>query len=93
MRERPVEVLLVEDSPGDVRITRETLLEGSVPKRISLVSDGEQALAFLRRRGDYANAPRPDLVLLDLNLPKVDGLGVLREIKSDPDYVRSRSSC
>jgi len=85
MIQRPVEVLLVEDSPGDIWLTREALMQGSIPKRISVVTNGEQAIDFLRRRGAYENARRPDLVLLDLNLPRRDGLEVLREIKSDPE--------
>ncbi len=84
MMHRPVEILLVEDSPSDVRLAREALLAGSVPKRISVVTDGAQAIDFVRRRGEFSGAPRPDLVLLDLNLPKRDGIEVLREIKSDP---------
>lgn len=85
MHHRPVEILLVEDSPADARLTRTVLLEGSVPKSIHVVSDGAQALDFLRRRGSYQSVPRPDVVLLDLNLPKRDGLEVLRDIKSDPE--------
>lgn len=81
---RPVEVLLVEDSPADARLAREALLEGRIPKRVSIVTDGAQAIEFVRRRGEFAHAPRPDLVLLDLNLPKRDGIEVLREIKNDP---------
>ena len=77
-------ILLVEDSPADIRLAREALLQGSVPKRISVVTDGAQAIDFVRRRGEFQNAARPDLVLLDINLPKRDGLDVLREIKSDP---------
>src|SRR4051812_6048933 len=84
MFHRPVEILLVEDSPADARLAREALMQGSIPKRISSVSDGAQAIDFVKRRGTFANAPRPDLILLDLNLPKRDGLEVLREIKSDP---------
>jgi two-component system, chemotaxis family, response regulator Rcp1 len=85
MNQRPVEVLLVEDSPADARLAREALFAGRVPKNISLVSDGAQAIDFVHRRGEYKHAPRPDLVLLDLNLPKRDGLEVLREIKIDPE--------
>lgn len=81
---RPVEVLLVEDSPADARLVREALMEGPVLKRIHVVTDGAQALDFVRQRGQFANVPRPDLVLLDLNLPKRDGIEVLREIKFDP---------
>lgn len=84
MTQRPIEILLVEDSPSDVWLTRQALLAGAVPKNINTVSNGEQAIDFLRRRGPYVNAPRPDLVLLDLNLPRVNGLEVLLEIKTDP---------
>jgi CheY-like chemotaxis protein len=85
MTQRPIEILLVEDSPSDVWLTREALEMGAVPKRINVVSNGEQALDFLHRRGPYANAVRPDIILLDLNLPRVSGLDVLRRIKADPD--------
>jgi CheY-like chemotaxis protein len=81
---QPIEVLLVEDNPGDVRLTREALKEGKVHNHLSVAADGVEALAFLRRQGRYADAPRPDLILLDLNLPKKDGREVLEEIKSDP---------
>jgi two-component system, chemotaxis family, response regulator Rcp1 len=84
MYSRPVEILLVEDSPADARLAREALLAGNIPKRISTVTDGAQAVDFVKRRGQFKGAPRPDLVLLDLNLPKRDGLDVLREIKGDP---------
>jgi CheY-like chemotaxis protein len=80
---RPAEVLLVEDNPGDVRLTKEALLEGKVINRLSVTPDGEEALRFLRRSAGYEKAPRPDLVLLDLNLPKKDGREVLAEIKGD----------
>ena len=82
------EVLLVEDSPGDVRLTREALKDSVPPSRFNVVRDGEEALAFLRRQGPYHNAPSPDLILLDLNLPKKDGREVLAEIKHDPDLKR-----
>jgi chemotaxis family two-component system response regulator Rcp1 len=81
---RPVEILLVEDNPGDVRLTREALREGKVRNNLYVASDGVEALAFLRREGRYADAVRPDLVLLDLNLPRKDGREVLEEIKADP---------
>jgi CheY-like chemotaxis protein len=81
---RVVELLLVEDNPGDVELTRESLDEAKVRNRLSVVSDGVEALAFLRREGAYRDAPRPDLVLLDLNLPRMDGREVLAEIKADP---------
>jgi two-component system, chemotaxis family, response regulator Rcp1 len=79
----PVEILLVEDNPGDERLTREALREGKVYHNLHWVKDGVQAMEFLRQRGQYANVPRPDIILLDLNLPKKDGREVLQEIKSD----------
>jgi two-component system, chemotaxis family, response regulator Rcp1 len=79
----PVEILLVEDSPTDALLAREALDYAKVCNRLHVVTDGVSALAFLRGEGPYADAPRPDLVLLDLNLPKKDGRAVLREIKSD----------
>jgi two-component system, chemotaxis family, response regulator Rcp1 len=81
---RPVEILLVEDNPGDVRLTREALAEGKVRNNLYVAVDGVKALEFLRREGEYAGAVRPDLVLLDLNLPRKDGREVLAEIKADP---------
>jgi two-component system, chemotaxis family, response regulator Rcp1 len=81
---RPIEILLVEDNPGDVRLTREALKDGKVSNRLHVVVDGVEALAFLRREGEHATAVRPDLILLDLNLPKMDGRQVLAEIKADP---------
>ena len=83
-----VEILLVEDNPGDVRLTREGLKEGKVRNNLSIAGDGIEAMAFLRREGKYAEAPRPDLILLDLNLPKKDGREVLVEIKEDPNLRR-----
>ena len=80
---RPIEILLVEDNPGDVRLTIEALREGKVRNNLNVASDGVEALAFLRRTGSFASAPRPDLILLDLNLPKKDGREVLSEIKAD----------
>ncbi|HEY0016178.1 MAG TPA: response regulator [Longimicrobium sp.] len=85
---QPIEVLLVEDNPGDVRLTREALRDGKVHNHLSVVPDGVEALAFLRRQGKYADAPRPDLILLDLNLPKKDGREVLQDIKADPALQR-----
>jgi CheY-like chemotaxis protein len=82
---RPFEVLLVEDNPGDVMLTTEALEEAKLHINMSVVSDGVDALAFLYRRGPYAEAPRPDLMLLDLNMPRKDGREVLAEIKADPD--------
>ena len=81
----PIEVLLVEDDPGDVLMTREAFAEHKVRNRLSVVSDGAEALAYLRREGAFADAVRPDLVLLDLNLPRRDGREVLAEIKNDRD--------
>ena len=80
---RPVEILLVEDNPGDVRLTEEALKEGKVINNINLVNDGVEAVSFLHKEGKYADAVRPDLILLDLNLPKKDGREVLMEIKKD----------
>ena len=82
-RGRPIEILLVEDNPGDVRLTIEALKEGKVSNHLSVARDGVEALAFLRREGPHANAARPDLILLDLNLPRKDGREVLAEIKED----------
>jgi chemotaxis family two-component system response regulator Rcp1 len=79
----PIEILLVEDNPGDVRLTIEALKEGKVANEINVAADGVEALAFLRREGKYENAPKPDLILLDLNLPKKNGREVLAEIKKD----------
>ena len=81
---QPIEVLLVEDNPGDVRLTREALRDGKVRNNLSVTPDGVEALAFLRREGKYADAPRPDVILLDLNLPRKDGREVLEEVKADP---------
>ncbi len=79
----PIEVLLVEDDPGDVLMTKEAFEEHKVGNRLNVVPDGVDALAYLRREGPYADATRPDLILLDLNLPRVDGREVLAEIKKD----------
>jgi CheY-like chemotaxis protein len=79
----PIEILLVEDNPGDVRLTKEALKEGRFANIINVAVDGFEAMAFLRREGKYANASRPDLILLDLNLPKKNGREVLAEIKAD----------
>ena len=80
----PIEVLLVEDSPGDVRLTREAFKDAKVHINMHVASDGMQAMAFLKREGEHANAPRPDMILLDLNLPKKDGREVLAELKDSP---------
>jgi CheY-like chemotaxis protein len=79
----PVEILLVEDSPGDVRLTKEAFRDANSAIRLHVVADGVEALAFLRHEGVHARAPRPDLILLDLNLPKMDGREVLARIKTD----------
>jgi CheY-like chemotaxis protein len=79
---------LVEDNPGDVRLTVEALKESKVRNNMSVVCDGAEAIAFLRRQGAHKKAPRPDIILLDLNLPKKDGREVLAEIKQDPDFKR-----
>jgi CheY-like chemotaxis protein len=79
----PIEVLLVEDSPGDVRLTREALREANASVHLHVATDGVEAMAFLRREGNQARAPRPDLILLDLNLPRMDGREVLAQIKAD----------
>jgi chemotaxis family two-component system response regulator Rcp1 len=86
---RPIEVLLVEDNPGDVRLTVEALKESKMRhNNMNVVGDGVEALAFLRREGKYADAPRPDIILLDLNLPKKGGHEVLAEIKADEQLKR-----
>jgi len=84
----PIDILLVEDNPGDVRLTVEALKEGKVLNTLSVARDGVEALSFLRKGGEHADAPRPDLILLDLNLPKKDGREVLAEIKADEDLKR-----
>jgi len=83
-----IQVLLVEDNPGDVRLTKEALKEGKMLNRVTVVKDSVEALSFLRRQGKYADAGQPDLILLDLNLPKKDGRQVLAEIKADPGLKR-----
>jgi CheY-like chemotaxis protein len=85
---RPIEILLVEDDPGDVRLTMEALKSAKVLNRLSVAEDGVEALAFLRKQGKHTHAPSPDLILLDLNLPKKDGRSLLTDIKTDPDLRR-----
>jgi CheY-like chemotaxis protein len=85
---KPIEILLVEDNPGDADLAREALEESKFNNDLHVVDDGEKAMAFLRREGVYANAPRPGLILLDLNLPRKDGREVLAEIKADDDLKR-----
>ncbi|HSA89509.1 MAG TPA: response regulator [Burkholderiales bacterium] len=87
-RNGPIEILLVEDNPGDVRLTREALKEGKVYSNLHTVKDGVEAMQFLRRQGKYSSVPRPDIILLDLNLPKKDGREVLQEIKTDDSLKR-----
>ncbi|MBI5184589.1 MAG: response regulator [Nitrospinae bacterium] len=84
----PISILLVEDNPGDVRLTMEALKEGKVNNRLIVARDGVEALAILRKEGEFAEAPHPDLILLDLNLPKKDGREVLAEIKADERLKR-----
>ena len=85
---KPIEILMVEDNPGDVRLTVEALKETKLNNNLTIVKNGVEALAYLRQEGDYADVPRPDLILLDLNLPKKDGREVLVEIKADEDLGR-----
>ena len=85
---RPIEVLLVEDNPGDVRLTEEALKEGKLAVHLTVARDGLEATEILHQRNCFANAKRPDLILLDLNLPKIDGRQVLQEIKNDPKLMR-----
>jgi len=87
-RNGPIEILLVEDNPGDVRLTKEALKEGKVYSNLHTVKDGVEAMEFLRKKGKYKDVPRPDIILLDLNLPRKDGREVLEEIKSDDNLKR-----
>ena len=81
---KPIEILLIEDSPSDVALTIEALKTGKIGNNLNRVEDGVEAIQYLRQQGRYAKSPRPDLIMLDLNLPKKDGREVLRELKSDP---------
>lgn len=83
-----IDILLVEDNPGDIRLTQEALKESKMRNRLNVVQDGVEALDFLRRKAPYDSAPRPDIILLDLNLPRKDGRAVLEEIKADADLRR-----
>jgi two-component system, chemotaxis family, response regulator Rcp1 len=85
---KPIEILLVEDNPGDVRLTRESFYDARIYTNMMVASDGLEAMAFLRREGEYTQATRPDLILLDLNLPRMNGFEVLDAIKEDPDLKR-----
>lgn len=88
MAVEPIKILLVEDQPADVRLTQEVLKQGKVANELFVAEDGEKAMEFLRREGRYADVPRPDLVILDLNLPRMDGKEVLQAIKGDPDLLK-----
>lgn len=88
VQSRPIEILLVEDNPADVRLVREALKEGDIPHHLHVVADGEQAVNFVFRRGEHRQAPTPDVILLDLNLPRKSGQEVLAEIKSNPASKR-----
>ena len=83
-----IEILLVEDNPGDVRLTQEAFRENKIRNRLNVVQNGEEAMNYLRKKGQYENAAKPGLIMLDLNLPRKDGREVLAEIKSDPDLRR-----
>jgi CheY-like chemotaxis protein len=85
--ERQIEILLVEDDPGDVVMTREAFQDYKIRNQLHVVNDGTEAMAFLRQQGEFADRPRPDLVLLDLNLPRMDGREVLQAIKSDAELA------
>ncbi len=82
---QPIDILLVEDNPGDIRLTKEAFKDGRIKNELNVVMDGEEAILYLKKKDKYANASTPDIILLDLNLPKKDGREVLAEIKSDPE--------
>lgn len=88
MHPKPIEILMVEDNPGDVRLTQEAFKDNKIKNNMYVAEDGERALDFLYRRNEFEAAVRPDLILLDLNLPKMDGRAVLKEIKEDPNLRR-----
>jgi chemotaxis family two-component system response regulator Rcp1 len=90
-RRRPAELLLIEDNHGDALLTREAFRNAKIANRLSVASDGEEAMSMLRRQGDHADQPRPDLILLDLTLPRMDGREVLEAIKSDPGLTGSQA--
>jgi CheY-like chemotaxis protein len=84
----PVEILLAEDNPGDIRLTEKALEQGKIVNNLHVVNDGVEAMAYLRQEGEYADAQRPDLILLDLNMPRKDGQEVMAEMQEDPDLRR-----
>ena len=84
---QPINILLVEDNPGDIRLTKEVLKDGKIKNNLSVAMDGEEAISYLKKEGSYSNALTPDIILLDLNLPKKDGREVLAEIKSDSNLM------
>lgn len=85
---KPVEILMIEDNPGDVRLTKEAMRANKVKNNMNIAVDGVEALAYLRREGKYSNAIKPNLIILDLNLPKKNGIEVVKEIKNDPQLKR-----